>query len=264
MQQIVKIISLILFVFLLNINMFAQENGSELKEFLEELHKNQQEMRLELQELKLLLSRFLLPNAQMPNAPNVPQPNNIKDIEFEIGDNPVLGSSNAKLIIVEFTDYECTFCSRYVRETFPDIIKEYVDKDIFRYAVVDQPLPMHKKAEKAAQAAHCAKDQGKFWDIHKLMMTQQDSLDELSSYARYLGLNISKFENCLETEKYKENVNKNMALALKLGITGVPGFVIGLVDSENPGNVKVISSIRGAVPFSNFKKEIEAAIAAIN
>ena len=128
--------------------------------------------------------------------------------------------------------------------------------------VIDQPLPIHPKAEKAAQAAHCASDQGKFWEIHKLIMTQQDSLDDLSSYARSLGLDIPVFENCLATDKYKEKVSSNMALARRLGITGVPGFVIGAADAQNPGSVKGISSILGAQPFSGFQKEIEAAIAA--
>ena len=257
MRQVMKSTLLICSMFLLNISLFAQDSISDLKEFLEDLQKNQQEMRLEMQEIKSLLSRLTLPKTQ-----NAPQPNNVKDIEFEIGDNPVLGSSRAKLILVEFTDYECSFCSRYVRETFPEILREYVEKDLLRYTVVDQPLPMHPKAEKAAQAAHCAGDQRKFWEIHKLMMAQQDSLNDLSFYARSLDLNISNFENCLATEKYKERVNDNMALARRLEITGVPGFVIGLVDTQNPGKVKGISSVRGALPFSSFQKEIESAIAA--
>jgi protein-disulfide isomerase len=239
-------------------NLFAQENVSDIKAVLEELQKNQQEMRLELQEIKTLLSRLPMPN----NPSNAAQPNTVKNVEFEIGDNPVLGNNNAKFILVEFTDYECPFCSRYVKETFSQIIKEYVDKDILRYAVIDQPLPIHPKAGKAAQAAHCALDQGKYWEIHKLMMTQQDSLDDLSSYARSLDMNIVVFEDCLKTDKYKEKVNKNMALARKLGINGVPGFVIGLIDSQNPGSVKGISSVLGAVPFSSFQKEIASALAA--
>ena len=137
-------------------------------------------------------------------------------------------------------------------------------RKMIKYAVIDQPLPMHQHAERAAQAAHCASDQGKFWEIHKLMMSRQDSLNDPSSFARSLDLNISEFEDCLAAEKYRERVQNNIALARSLGITGVPGFVIGLVDSQNPGSVTGISSIRGAQPFSNFQKEIEAAIAAVN
>jgi protein-disulfide isomerase len=261
MCQIVKSKLFVAFVFLLNSNVFAQDI-SEIKEFLEELQKSQQEMRIEFQEMKSLLSRLpLLPN--MPNNPsNAMQPNNIKDVEFEIGDNPVFGNTNAKLVIVEFTDYECPFCSRYVKETYSQIVQEYVDKGILLYTVIDQPLPIHPKAEKAAQAAHCAFDQGKYWEIHKMMMTQQDSLGDLSFYAKSLDMNIAEFEDCLKTDKYKETVNKNMALARKLGINGVPGFVIGVVDAQTPGSVKGISSVLGAQPFSSFQKEVETAISA--
>jgi len=81
-------------------------------------------------------------------------------------------------------------------------------------------------------------------------------------YARALDLNITEFESCLAAEKYRERVVNNVALARSLEITGVPGFVIGLADSRNPGKVTGISSLRGAQPFTNFQKEIEAAIAA--
>ena len=197
MRHITKLTVLIVSVFLFSINLAAQESAAHLKEILEELQKNQEEMKFELQEIKSLLSKLPLSN----NPSNVMKPNNIKDVEFEIGGNPVLGSGNAKLIMVEFTDYECPFCGRYVRDTFPQILKEYIDKDIVRYTVVDQPLAIHPKAEKAAQAAHCTSDQGKYWEIHKLMMAQQDSLDDLSFYAKSLDMNIAEFEDCLKTEK---------------------------------------------------------------
>ena len=258
MRQMKKSTLLVFFVFLLNITVSAQESASGIREFLEELQKNQQEMRIELQEIKTLLSRLPLPN----NPANPLQQNNIKDVEFDIGGNPILGNTAAKLIMVEFTDFECPFCGRYVRETFPQILKEYVDKEMLRYTVIDQPLPIHPKAEKAAQAAHCASDQGKYWEIHELIMAQQGSLDDLSYYASSLDMNIAEYEDCLKTDKYKGKVNNNMELARKLGINGVPGFVIGLADAQNPGSVKGISSILGAQPFSNFQKEIEAAIAA--
>jgi protein-disulfide isomerase len=118
---------------------------------------------------------------------------------------------------------------------------------------------MHQNADRAAQAAHCAADQGRFWEIHKLMMSQQDSLDDPSFFARALDLNISEFEDCLVTEVYRERVQNNVALARSLGITGVPGFIIGVIDPQKPGSVKGISSIRGAQSFSNFQKEIESA-----
>ena len=257
MRRLVKVLSLISLVFLSNSPLLAQDDVSDLRRTMDDLLQNQQNMNRELSEIKALLSKLpAMPSNNQP--PNI----NVKDVEFDIGDNPVLGSGSARLILVEFTDYECPFCSRYVKETFPQILQEYVDKDILRYTVIDQPLPMHPNAEKAAQAASCAADQGKYWEIHKLMMTQQDSLNDLSFYARSLDLNIPGFEKCLTADKYRERVQTNMALARRLGITGVPGFVIGLIDTQNPGSVKGISSIRGAMPFPSFQKEIEAAISA--
>ena len=255
MRRIMRLTSLVLSVFLLNINLFAQENASDIRAFLEELQKNQQEMRLEMQEIKSMLSRLPLPKQQ-----NAPQPNNVKGIEFEIGDNPVLGSKSARLILVEFTDYQCQFCGRYVRETFPQIMDQYVDKGKIRYTTIDQPLAIHPDAAKAAEASHCAEDQGKFWEIHEAMMANQEALGDLSSYAETLKLNIGQFEDCLNTGKYKEAVRKDMVLASKLGVTGVPGFIIGTVDENDPRKVTGISMIRGAMPIASFQNEIDAAL----
>ena len=252
MRKMIKTTSPIFLVLLLTGNLFAQVDTSDLMEFLKE-------MKLEMQEIRSLLERLPL-----PKQPTAPPTISIKDIEFKIGDNPVLGNGDARLILVEFTDYQCTFCGRYVRDTFPQILKEYVDEGILMYTVIDQPLPMHQHAEKAARAAHCAAEQGKYWEIHKLMMSQQDSLNDPSSYARTLNLNIPEFETCLATGKYGERVQNNIALARELGMSGVPGFVIGLVDSQDPGSVKGVSTIRGAQPFTNFQKEFASALAAVN
>ena len=180
--------------------------------------------------------------------------------DIDIGDNPVLGSGNAKLILIKFNDYLCPVCGAYVKETFPQILKEYIDTNILKYVVIDNPF-LRQHSETAAQAAHCAADQRKYWEIYRLMLTQQNSLGNLSSYARSLNLNISTFENCLATEKYKKRVQNNRALARSLEITSVPRFIIGSVDPRNPRKVKIISSLRGAHPFSNFQKVIDAAIA---
>jgi protein-disulfide isomerase len=258
MRQMIKSTLLICFVFLLNFNLFAQENLSDIKASLEEVQKNQQEMRLEMQEIKSLLSKIA--TQQLQPKPQQPPQVNVKGVEFDIGDNPVLGNESANLIVVEFTDYQCPFCGRYSRETFPEIKKQYVDTGSIRYVVIDQPLPIHPDAPKAAEAAHCANDQGKYWEIHELMMAKQDDLKDLSSYATTLNLNIGEFENCLNTGKYKDAVSKNMARAKELGISGVPGFIIGTVDAKDSRKVTGISMIRGAVPLGNFQQELNSAL----
>jgi len=258
----IKSVLLIFFVFLLNAGLFAQENASDIREFLENLQKDQQEMRLELQEIKTLLSLMVTQALQQKPAPQQPPQVNVRGIEFDIGDNPILGSESTNLIVVEFTDYQCPFCGRYTRETFPEIEKQYIDNGVIRYVVIDQPLPIHPDAPKAAEAAHCARDQGKYWEIHEMMMAKQDALKDLSFYARALNLNIGDFENCLNTGKYREAVSSNMALSKELGMLGVPGFIIGAMgtdDAKDSRKVTGISMIRGAMPITSFQKEIEAA-----
>jgi len=142
-------------------------------------------------------------------------------------------------------------------------LEQYVDKGIIRYAVLDLPLPMHKMAQKAAEASHCASDQGKFWEIHMLMMTKQESIEDLSSYAATLNLDVPRFEECLKTNKYQEQISKESALAQKLGIRGVPGFIIASTDPQNPAKATGISYIPGAVPFAMFQKEIDQALAGL-
>jgi len=218
------------------------------------IKQNQKVVRIQkdISEIKALLSK--------PGSPQQPPQVDIKGVEFDIGDNPVLGSESARLILVEFTDYQCQFCGRYSRETFPQIREQYVDKGVLRYVVIDQPLPIHPDAPKAAEASHCAEDQGKFWEIHEEMMAKQENLKDLSTYARSLDLNIGQFEECLNTGKYRDAVRKDMELANKLGVNGVPGFIIGTIDRNDPRKVTGISMIRGAVPFANFQKELDAVL----
>jgi protein-disulfide isomerase len=184
----------------------------------------------------------------------------VKGVEFAIGDNPVIGSDSAKLIMLEFTDYQCPFCGRYSRETFPSIKEHYIDLGIIRYVVIDQPLPIHPDALKAAEAARCAGDQGKFWEMHEVMMLNQDGLKDLSSYAFALKLDVLQFDACLSSAKYVDSVRKDIELAVDLGMTGVPGFIIGTVDAGDPRKIRGISSMRGALPFLAFQQEISSAL----
>jgi len=239
---------------------FAQAIETDLRQELDEIKRNQRAMQNELQEIKALLLRLAAQQPAQKPAPQQPPQVNIKGIEFDIGDNPALGSKSAKIILVEFTDYQCPFCGRYARETFPEIRKQYIDKGQIRYAAIDQPLPIHPEAAKAAEASHCAEDQGKFWEMHDAMMANQDALKDLSSYAKILKLNMGQFDDCLNTGKYGADVKKDMELANKLGINGVPGFIIGTVDENDPRKVTGISMIRGAMPFGAFQQELDAAL----
>ena len=173
-----------------------------------------------------------------------------------IEDNdPVLGSPDAKISIIEFSDFQCPFCAR----SFEGAIADFKASDYFKNGEVNLiykqfPLNFHPFAQKAAEASLCAQAQGKFWEYHDLLFTNQNALDtaSLKQYAAQLGLNTAEFNSCLDDGKYTSEVNKEFAQGTAAGITGTPGFII--VNTET-GDYQTIS---GAYPWSQFEAEIKS------
>lgn len=165
------------------------------------------------------------------------------------------GSSNAKVTIVEYTDYQCPFCSRFFTDAYAQIMKTYVDTGKVRYAVQNLPLPFHANANISAQAAECAGDQKKFWEMHDKLFANQnewanesDPKPKFEAYAREIGINVDGFKRCIADGKFKQKVDDDNALAAKVGASGTPSFFI---------NGKLLV---GAQPFSEFEKAINEAL----
>jgi protein-disulfide isomerase len=162
--------------------------------------------------------------------------------------------------VIEFSDFQCPFCSRFWNQTLPQIKQEYQDKVRFVYR--DFPLTsIHEWAEKAAEAAECADDQDKFWEYHDLIFANQNALSEqlqteglsavlttFRSYASDLGLDTAPFNDCLDSGKYTSEVQKDLQDGQSYGVTGTPAFFI---------NGQLVS---GAQPFANFKTVIDTAL----
>lgn len=165
-------------------------------------------------------------------------------IEVAEGDSPALGPKDAPVRIVEFTDYQCPFCGR-ARPTVNQILDTYKGK--VRYVMRDFPLSFHKDAMKAHEAAHCAGEQGKYWDYSKKLFGNQSAIkvDDLKNYAGELKLNTGKFNECLESGKYVEKIRQNQEEASKVGVSGTPAFFV---------NGRMLS---GARPFESFKEIID-------
>ncbi|MGD9159686.1 MAG: thioredoxin domain-containing protein [Desulfobacteraceae bacterium] len=233
---------------------YAQENTADIKKEINELRQEQKALHEDLKVIKELLLK-----TRMPAPPQA----NVRDVEFELGDNPAEGSDKAPLVLVEFSDYQCPFCARHTKETYPELYRKYIKTGKLRYVVMDKPLPMHDMADEAAEAAHCANEQGKFWEIHKKMMASPDKINDLNSIASSLGLDMKKFKSCMETKKYSNKVASNISLSNKLNIFAAPGFVIASSDPGNPQKVKGIDFIPGAMPFAHFQKEIDQALAGL-
>ena len=126
-----------------------------------------------------------------------------------------------------------------------------------KYVFMDFPLPMHGQAMKASEAALCAGDQDKFWEMHDRLFANQNALspEALAKHAEALGLDTTQFKECLDSGKYAAQIKAAMAEGQKAGITGTPGFLLGFIEAD--GKVKATKKISGAVPYANFKATID-------
>ncbi len=157
-------------------------------------------------------------------------------VEVSLDDDPSKGPAKAPVTIVEFSDYQCPFCSR-AENTVNDVLKKYGDK--IRFVYRDYPLPFHQNANIASQAAQCAADQGKFWEMHAALFANQQKLTQpdLIATAGTIGVDADKFKTCLETGKFKDEVQKDLDDGQKYGVTGTPTFFINgipLVGAQGP------------------------------
>ena len=167
-------------------------------------------------------------------------------LEIDEGENAAaLGPKDAPVKVVEFTDYQCPFCSRS-RPTVNQILDTYKGK--VRYVLKDFPLSFHKDSLKAHESAYCAGDQGKYWEMNKKIWANQKAIgaDDLKKYAQELKLDKKKFDDCLDSDKYGDKVRKNQQQGESVGVNGTPAFFI---------NGRLLS---GARPFDNFKEIIDA------
>lgn len=177
--------------------------------------------------------------------------------EVSADDDPFLGPKNAKVIIIEFSDFQCPFCRSFWRSTLSQIKNEYIDSGkSVRFVYRDFPLSsIHPLAQKYAEAAECAEDQGKFWQMHDKIFEEQDKLgqgtigsyavNDIKNWATSLGLKSSEFNQCLDSGKYTSEVEKDFNDGRQAGVNGTPTFFIN-------GQVLV-----GAQPFESFKTIID-------
>src|SRR2546425_9497567 len=147
-------------------------------------------------------------------------------IEISTDDDASKGPAKAPVTIVEFSDYQCPYCSR-ADTTVQEVLKKYGEK--VRLVYRDYPLPFHQNANIAAQASECAKEQGKFWEMHNAMFANQAKLaqpDLIETAGGICGIDKDKFKACLDTGKYKDEVQKDADAGQKYGVTGTPTFFI--------------------------------------
>jgi protein-disulfide isomerase len=180
--------------------------------------------------------------------------------DVSVDDDAVLGNADAKVTIIEFSDYQCPYCRAFWKNTFPQLKSEYIDKGLARFVYRDFPLDYHDMSQKYAEATECAADQNKFWEMHDKIFAEQEkkgsgttisgiTVKDVKKWAQQIGLDSGAFGQCLDSGKYADEVKKDFADAEKAGLDGIPSFVIN-------GQLLV-----GAQPFSAFKTAIDKALA---
>jgi protein-disulfide isomerase len=167
----------------------------------------------------------------------------------------MLGSKDAPVTMVEFTDYQCPYCRQFHTAVFGEIKKNYIDTGKVRFYSRDLPLDqIHPNAVRAAQAGRCAVEQGQFWTLRDMMGNNPDKLDleSLVAEAGTLKMDTKAFRTCVESGKYKEAVQTDVLEAMKIGAEATPTFVLG---KSTPTGVDG-ELIVGSQPYAEFVKAI--------
>ncbi len=192
--------------------------------------------------------------AQINGDPSA-QPDPGAKVDVSVDNDAILGSKNAKVTVIEFSDYQCPFCRSFWKEVFVQMKKDYIDTGKVRFIYRDYPLSFHPMSVPSAQAAECAHEQGKYWEFHDKIFGEEDKLgqgttvtytvQDLKKWAAAIGVNSSQFNQCLDSGKYKAEVEKDLADGTAAGVNGTPStFINGRL-------------IVGAQPYSNFKAIID-------
>jgi protein-disulfide isomerase len=227
---------------------------SALENNLKIIREEDQQILSNLNEIKQLLAA----NANAAARPAEPTPPS----EMTVGKQDFRGGSDAPVAIIEYADFECPFCGQYEHDIYPQISKDYIQTGKVKYFFRDLPLPMHPHAIIAARAAHCAGEQGKYWEMHDSLFAKQNAIREadMPGRAQELGLDAAKFSECLSGGRYTDEINKTAGEAQKMGIGGTPTFFIGTASPD--GEVTNLKMIIGARPYEVFKSAIDDTLAA--
>jgi len=204
----------------------------------------------ELAEIRTTLDR-IEKQPRTGQRPSIP-----KTASASTKDRPSLGSNNAKVTVVEFTDYQCPFCSRFEQSTFKQLKQKYIDTGKVRWVVLDMPLSFHKEAQLASQAAHCANEQDKFWELRELFFQNQKQLqpEHIARYAKQAGIQTEAFNQCINSNRYQQAIERDIAEAQKQRITGTPTFVVGISAPDVVSGKRIV----GAQHYNVFSTEIES------
>ena len=195
---------------------------------------------------------------ETPTITNIEKQQNMSNLSTLVKNgSPILGNINAPLTLVEFGDYQCSYCKRHFDQTHDLIMKNYVATNKVKILFKDMIVTPGEDSVNAAHAAHCAKDQGMFWKYHYMLYNSWEGEstgwvtdDNLNKFAKNIDLDMNKFSKCMSENKWMKLISASENDAKIMGITGTPSFF--LIGPENE-----IIKIHGAQPYDVFKETFD-------
>ncbi len=188
--------------------------------------------------------------AQIQQDPQGQAPGSVK-ANVSADNDPAIGNKSAKVVMIDFSDFQCPFCRLFWTQTFKDLKRDYIDTGKILFVYRDYPLSqLHPMAEASAEAGECAHEQGKFWEFHDKLFGEEEKLgqgtvtytnNDIKRWAAAIGLNAQQFNQCFDSGKYKDEVQKDVSDGSAAGVSGTPTFFIN-------GRMVV-----GAQPYATFK-----------
>jgi protein-disulfide isomerase len=210
----------------------------------------------ELKQIRQLLEKqqTQLARAMAPQPAAAPAPP--EKVQMNVGNGWYsIGRADAPVTLVEFADYQCPFCKKFHTDAYAELKKNYIDTGKLRFVSRDLPLEFHPFALKAAEAARCAGDQNKYWELRDALYANSapPNDDVIKKAVENLALDAKGFQACLDSDKYKADVQKDASEAAKLQISGTPTFVLAKSAKDKLDGVRIV----GAQPFATFQAAID-------
>lgn len=216
---------------------------------VKQLESNQEALSRELDSVQTLLRR--LPTKEPPIRRTRFTPDSSER------DDPYLGNPDAPILLMAFTDFSCTPCKKFSESTLPLLQQRYIDRGSVTYLLRDYPLPKNPHSRRAAALAHCAGEQGHYWEMHDALFANTEAVHDerwARVYDTVTGVDTAKLEECLDSGRYLKEIDLDIRMGKALGARGAPGFFLGT--KQDDGSYEGVF-IRGAQPFALFKAQLD-------
>lgn len=233
----------------------APTPSASLQQQIDDLKAGQERILRELDELKRLLR-------QRPNRPDLPSsPLPPENISLGVHGEPFRGDRQARVAIMEYSDFDCSFCSRYALEILPRIDADYIKTGKVKYYFRDLPAPEHTNSLFKARAARCIGEQGRFWEIHDWLFAHRAPLNdsELDQVLKTMDLDAAAVHECLDNGRYAEAIQRSVVGARRIGIRGTPAFLVGTM-SQDGDTIQVTKVMLGAESYETIKSVLDELI----